>query len=167
MQGDQRRAALLQLIEESQHPISGTALAEKLGVSRQIVVQDIALIRAQGNEILSTNRGYKLQKPSKKTKIFKVRHSNEEIADELNAIVDLGATVEDVFIDHEIYGRIYAKLGISSRRQVTLFLKEITTGSSIPLMNVTDHYHYHTISADTDEILSLVEQTLAEKKYLQ
>lgn len=166
MQGEQRRACLLQIIETAAAPISGTVLAEKLGVSRQIVVQDIALLRAQGHAVLSTNRGYKAEAPAKYTRVFKVHHTDEQIADELNAIVDLGATVEDVFVNHKVYGRIHAAMDISSRRDVTLFLEGIRSGKSAPLKNVTSDYHYHTISARSEEILTLVEDALRQRNYL-
>lgn len=166
MQGEQRRAQLLHMIQTTSTPISGTVLAEKLGVSRQIVVQDIALLRAQGHPVLSTNRGYKAESPAKCTRVFKVHHTDEQIADELNAIVDLGATVEDVFVNHKVYGRIHANMDISSRRDVSLFLEGIKSGKSTPLKNITSSYHYHTISARSEEILALVEDVLRQRNYL-
>lgn len=166
MHGEQRRELLLQMIQTTKVPISGTALAEKLGVSRQIVVQDIALIRAQGHQILSTNRGYKIEAPAKYSRVFKVSHTDEQIEEELNAIVDLGADVEDVYVNHKIYGRIHAPMNISSRRQVSLFLDDLRSGKSTPLKNITSSYHYHTISASSEEILTLVEQMLRDKGFL-
>lgn len=166
MHGEQRRELLLQMIQTTPVPISGTALAEKLGVSRQIVVQDIALIRAQGHQILSTNRGYKIESPAKCSRVFKVFHTDEQIEEELKAIVDLGATVEDVYVNHKVYGKIHAPMNISSRRQVALFLEDLRSGKSAPLKNITSSYHYHTISAPTEEILKFVEETLREKHFL-
>jgi hypothetical protein len=166
MQGEQRRTRLLHLISEAERPISGTALAEQLGVSRQIVVQDIALLRAQGCAILSTNRGYYINTPPRVSRVFRVHHSHEEMEDELYTVVDLGATVEDVFVDHSVYGRIHAKLHISSRREAALFLFDIISGKSSPLMNITSSYHYHTISAPSEEILDLVADALWQKGFL-
>lgn len=166
MHGEQRRELLLQMIQTTTVPISGTALAEKLGVSRQIVVQDIALIRAQGHHILSTNRGYKIETPAKCSRVFKVFHTDEQIEEELQSIVDLGAAVEDVYVNHKVYGKIHAPMHIFSRRQISLFLGDLRSGKSTPLKNITSSYHYHTISAATDEILKLVEETLREKHFL-
>ncbi|MDD5953521.1 MAG: transcription repressor NadR [Oscillospiraceae bacterium] len=166
MQGTQRREALLQLIGKAEKPISGTALSEQLGVSRQIVVQDIALLRAQGHSILSTNRGYRIVTPVRCSRVFKVCHTDEQMAEELNAIVDLGAVVEDVFVHHKVYGKLDAKLQIASRRDVTLFLEGIHSGKSTPLKNITSGYHYHTVSARSEEVLSLVEDALRQKGFL-
>ena len=166
MHGDERRQQLLQMIQTAEKPISATAFAEKFGVSRQVIVQDVALIRAQGHDILSTNRGYKIELAAKYSRIFKVSHTDEQIEEELNAIVDLGASIDDVFVNHKIYGKIHADLNITSRREVSLFLQDLKSGKSAPLKNITSSYHYHTISADSEEILDLVENVLREKNFL-
>ena len=105
MTGSERRQELLQLLSGTQTPLSGTALAKHFDVSRQVIVQDMALLRAQGHEVLSTNRGYLIQAPLRVSRIFKVFHTSEQIADELCTIVDLGGTAEDVFVHHKIYGQ--------------------------------------------------------------
>ena len=46
MEGDERRQFILKLLAGSESPLSGTEIAGKCGVSRQIIVQDIALLRA-------------------------------------------------------------------------------------------------------------------------
>ena len=166
MHGEKRREKLLQLIKTASHPISGTTLSEHLGVSRQIVVQDIALIRAQGYPILSTNRGYQMESSPRYTRVFKVYHTDDQIEQELNSIVDLGATVEDVFVNHKIYGKIHADMHISSRRAVYILFEGIRSGKSAPLKNITSGYHYHTVSAESEEILSLVEEALQKEGFL-
>ena len=91
MNGEERRNKIIDYIEHSPVPVSGTALANHFSVSRQAVVQDIALLRASGNDILSTNRGYVIApKPKVFTRTFKVSHSDDQTADELSLIVDLG-----------------------------------------------------------------------------
>ena len=152
MTGSERRQELLQLLSGTQTPLSGTALAKHFDVSRQVIVQDMALLRAQGHEVLSTNRGYLIQAPLRVSRIFKVFHTSEQIADELCTIVDLGGTAEDVFVHHKIYGHI------SSRRDVQIFLEELKSGKSTPLKDVTSGYHYHTVSADSNETLDLIGQ---------
>ena len=100
MNGEERRNKIIDYIEHSPVPVSGTALANHFSVSRQAVVQDIALLRASGNDILSTNRGYVIApKPKVFTRTFKVSHSDDQTADELSLIVDLGGKVLNVFVD--------------------------------------------------------------------
>ena len=154
MTGEMRRARIVELLEDSTKPLSGTALAQACGVSRQVVVQDMALLRRDGIEIASTNRGYVLQNKSvRPTRLFKVRHTDEQIEEELNAIVDLGGIVEDVIVNHRTYGRLEARLDIASRRDVRNYLQELAASSSSPLMHVTDGYHFHHVSADSEDIL--------------
>lgn len=166
MTGSERRQELLQLLSGTQTPISGASLAKHFTVSRQVIVQDMALLRAKGHEVLSTNRGYLIQAPLRVSRIFKVFHTSEQIVDELCTIVDLGGTVEDVFVHHKIYGQLQAPLHISSRRDVQLFLEELKSGKSTPLKDVTSGYHYHTVSADSGETLDLIGQELGKKGYL-
>ena len=91
MDGEQRREALLQMLGDAREPLSGSALARRLGVSRQVIVQDIALLRATNRDILSTARGYLLYNPAgpRCNRCFMVSHSTQQLADELNTIVDL------------------------------------------------------------------------------
>jgi hypothetical protein len=166
MTGTERRDEILRVIKESDKPLSASKLAEKYGVSRQVVVQDIALIRASGNEILSTNRGYILNEPVSVSRVFKVSHTDEELEDELVSIVDLGGTVRNVVVNHKIYGRMEAVLNISSRRHVAAFMNDIKSGKSSPLMKITSNYHYHNVEADSVETLDLIEKMLREKGYL-
>lgn len=160
MVGETRRREILKYISDSDRPVSGTKLAEIFQVSRQVIVQDIALLRAADCEILSTNRGYICHGAKKAVRIFSVCHTDERIEEELNAVVDCGGTVVDVFVRHEIYGELRAPLQISSRRQVKQFLEDLKTGKSKPLTNITSGHHCHTISADSEEILDLIEEAL-------
>ena len=164
MTRDERQKEILRILRESGAPVSGSALAKRLGVSRQIIVQDIAAIRRGGAEVISTTRGYTAQ-PSA-SRVFKVSHSNEEVAEELTMIVDLGATVEDVFIYHKVYGVMRGELHLRSRRDIEVYLAEIASGKSTLLMNVTSGYHYHTVTAESEEILDLVEKKLRERGFL-
>ena len=167
MTGKERREHILKSIRESSSPISASRMAEQYGVSRQVVVQDIALIRAAGHEILSTNRGYILQSPEPLTsRVFKVSHTEEELEDELTVIVDLGGTVRDVVVNHKMYGRMQAALNISSRRNIASFMENLRSGKSTPLMKITSNYHYHTVEADSEETLDLIEQALRQRGYL-
>lgn len=168
MEGDVRRQELLHLISKSQKPISGTELAQQLHVSRQVIVQDVALLRASKYPIFATNRGYVMLQDSDNhvTRVIKVKHNSHEIEEELNAIVDCGARVLDVTVEHEIYGVIRADLKVASRQEVKLFLKDLSDNLTKPLTDLTNGIHSHTIEAKSEEILDLVEQTLKEKGFL-
>lgn len=191
MTGEERRAGIITTIKESTTPISGAALAKKYEVSRQVIVQDIALLRAAHNEIYSTPKGYMLIEPHTEaiqtikendmqkairieipksnevcSRVYSVKHTDEEIEDELNTFVDMGGKVKDVIIKHEIYGTIRADLPISCRRHVKEFIEEVKSGKSRPLKNLTSGVHFHTVEADNEDTLNLIEEELRLKGYL-
>ena len=166
MKGTERRREILHLLSTAASPFSGTSLAERFSVSRQVIVQDMALLRAEGHEVISTTRGYLLHPPVHVARIIKAFHTDEEMADELNTIVDQGGVAEDVFVRHRVYGELRASLHIASRRDVERFMSEIKSGKSAPLKDVTSGYHYHTVSADSEATLDLIEAELERKGYL-
>mgnify|MGYP004488359785 FL=1 len=168
MSGEKRRDRLLQYLEEHDKPVSGTELAKEFGVSRQVIVQDIALLRTGHVKIIATNRGYLVPpaKPSGVRRIFKCRHTDEQAEDELTCIVDLGGIVENVFVNHKIYGKIQADMNIRCRRDIKEFIAGIKSGKSTLLKNVTSDYHYHTVTAEEERILDDVEMELAKRGYL-
>lgn len=166
MSADQRRKQILQLLKTAAVPVSGAELSQECHVSRQIIVQDIAWLRAAGHQILSTTKGYLLQGGPSFSCVLKVQHSDEQIEDELNTIVDLGGTVLDVSVYHEIYGYLKAQLYIASRQQVQEFLESLTQRKANPLKNLTANVHCHTIEADSSAILLQIEQALQQKGYL-
>lgn len=166
MKTDDRRKRIVHLLMSEKKPVSGGELAERFGVSRQIIVQDISVLKAAGFEILSTHHGYVLNQTPLTERVFKVRHSTEQTEEELNLIVDLGGTVVDVFVWHKVYGKVEAKLNIFSRLQVRQFIEGVRSGTSTELMNITGGYHYHTVRADSEEILDRIEQMLNEKNYI-
>lgn len=165
MTGEERRIAIINRIKNSSRPVPGKALAAEYDVSRQVIVQDIALIRAAGHEIISTNRGYILSEPVRTSRIFKVRHTDEQLEEELYSIVDLGGTVKNVMVNHKVYGHMEAELNITSRRKASEFISDIRNGKSSPLKNITSDYHYHEVSADSEETLDMIENMLREKGF--
>lgn len=166
MTGADRRKEIIRTVRESEMPVSGTKLAALYQVSRQVIVQDIALIRAGGYDILSTNRGYILNMPKTVNRVFKVQHTDEQLEDELYMIIDLGGCVDNVMVHHRVYGQMEAELKINSRRKVMAFLDDIKNGKSSPLKNITSNYHYHRISADNEETLNMIEAELRKKGFL-
>lgn len=166
MTGSDRRQEILKNIKESDRPVSGSKLAKDYDVSRQVIVQDIALLRASGYDIISTNRGYVLEGQTCAERVFKVRHTDEQLETELCTIVDLGGQVKNVMVNHKVYGHIAAELGITSRRKVKEFLADIESGKSTPLKNITSDYHYHTVTADSEETLGMIEEELRKLGFL-
>lgn len=166
MTGSDRRQEILKNIKESDRPVSGSKLAKDYDVSRQVIVQDIALLRASGYDIISTNRGYVLEGQTCAERVFKVRHTDEQLEMELCTIVDLGGQVKNVMVNHKVYGHIEAELGITSRRKVKEFLEDIESGKSTPLKNITSDYHYHTVTADSEETLGMIEEELRKLGFL-
>lgn len=166
MKGEERRKQLLNILSSSNNPVSGGTLAKELNVSRQIIVQDISLLRANGATIFSTNKGYLLQEDRKYSRVFKVYHTDDQVEEELSTIVDAGGQIRDVFVYHKVYGVLKADMGIKSRRDICAYMEEISTGKSSLLKNVTSGYHYHTIDAESEEILDAIQEELQQKGFL-
>lgn len=163
---EKRREELLKLLKKDDNPKSGTMLASYFNVTRQVIVNDVAILRAKSNEILSTNRGYILRDEDSNERVLKVRHDDEQIIEELYTIVDNGGKVIDVFVSHEIYGKISAELILSNRRDVDLFYEQLKAGKISPLKHLTDDYHYHTILVDSEEQFSHIKNELKRKGLL-
>lgn len=165
--GEARRARIVSALEAADGAVPGAELARACGVSRQVVVTDVALLRERGVGIVSTNRGYVLERAaSRPRRLFKCRHRVEETADELTCVVDLGGCVEDVFVNHRVYGKVSSRLDVASRRDVARFVGELRSGSSSPLMQVTSGYHFHHVSAPSEEALDEIGRALAARGWL-
>ena len=166
MSGEERRGKIIKRLRDSDKAISATTLAKEFDVSRQVIVQDVALLRANGKTILSTNRGYLMKEEEETSRVFKVRHEDDEVEKELTLIVDLGGTVEDVFVYHKVYGVVRAEMNIKSRMDIRNYMENIRTGKSSLLKNVTSGYHYHTVRADCVEILDMIQEELQKNGFL-
>ena len=165
MKAEERRQAIVADLMGSKTPLSGAMLAKKHGVSRQVIVGDIAMLKASGYEILSTHQGYIVQKTPHFERVFKVRHTKNETEDELTSIISLGGTVVNVFVWHRVYGKIEASLNIFSPLHVKQFIEGVRSGKSTELMSITDGYHYHVIRAESEEILDQIGKMLDDKGY--
>lgn len=162
----ERRRQLLALMREAGQPLPGEALGRETGVSRQVVVQDIAVLRTEGYPIVSTSRGYYLDEPKQAVRLIKVCHTNEQVEDELSTVVNLGGSVLDVMINHRAYGKVTAPLNIKNQRDIRMFVNDIQSGKSSPLLNVTSGYHFHHIAAEQEEILDEIAEELDRKGYM-
>ena len=162
----QRRQAILQTLKEETAPISATALAGHFGVSRQIVVGDVALLRAEGAPILSTPRGYVLERSEGILRAVACRHSADEMERELNLMVDHGCTVVDVAVEHPVYGILSAHLALQSRYDVGEFLRKVTGMEAKPLSALTEGVHIHTLRCPDEQTWQRVRAALNEAGFL-
>lgn len=167
MDAEARRKIALELLRTADKPLSAGTLAARFHVSRQIIVGDVALLRAAGEEILATPRGYMLG-PSAPGLVRRVvcRHGAEEMGVELNAIVDQGCTALDVIVDHPLYGQLTGPLQISNRYDVGQFLKRAARSHAHPLSDLTGGIHLHTLSCPDEAAYERVLRSLRDLRIL-
>ena len=169
MNAAERRTKITQLLAQANGPLSATALAAQCGVSRQIIVGDVALLRAGGLAVLATPRGYILENtsaPACAERHIVSHHDNSRMLEELYTVVDLGGAVIDVTVEHAVYGQICAPLHIFSRYDADAFNEKIQQSGSRPLSNLTGGIHLHTIRATDEKTLERVIQGLKDKGFL-
>lgn len=169
MSGFERRKKLLQHLKDAEEPLSGSYLSRLLNVSRQAVVQDIAILRAEGHEIIATPQGYIIPRypsVSEEKRIIACSHDRSGIEDELKTIISLGGRVIDVVVEHPVYGEIKGMLMLSSIYDVDMFIKKLGESEGQPLLVLTGGVHLHTIAADSQKKISMIEEALRNKKYL-
>ena len=163
MDAVQRRAALSDYLSQAAGPVSASVLAARFSVSRQIIVGDIALLRAGGLDIAATPRGYLLPRPTPGlTRQLACVHRPEDMGRELELMVDNGCTVLDVIVEHPVYGQLTGPLQLSSRYDVQQFLKRCASADAQPLSNLTEGIHLHTLSCPDSEAFRRVQQNLRE-----
>lgn len=162
MTANQRRREILNLLKSDNQVVSSQVLTAKFGVSRQIIVQDIKAIRDMGEQIISTHRGYLLTTAAKAERVFKCKHGDEDIQKECVIVLENGGTIVDVYVEHRVYGRIREELNIATNTDVEDLVRCFAAGVSRPLMSLTSGYHYHTVTADSQEVLDKIEQSFKE-----
>lgn len=152
MEAASRRQAILDRLRMADRPVSASALAAGLNVSRQIIVGDIALLRAGGAEISATPRGYVLPRATDGiTRTIACRHTLAQTGQELDILVDNGCTVLDVIVEHPVYGQLTGQLQISSRYDVEQFLARIRGSDAAPLSMLTGGLHLHTLCCPNED----------------
>ena len=170
MTGDTRREKILELLKQNGSPMSGTAIAKLFGVSRQVIVQDVALMRAENLRILSTNKGYiyktEEQQDTQPKRVFYVKHGTEQVLEEFIVVLELGGKILDVAVDHELYGHIQVDLLIETIQDAKEFVSRLMVCKDNPLKVLTDDCHYHTVTAPSEKLLDLIERELKEKGFL-
>mgnify|MGYP005886731829 CR=1 FL=1 len=166
MTAAQRRSAIYDQLTAAQTPISATALAQQFSVTRQVVVGDIALLRAEGHSITATPRGYMIPAETGLRRTIACHHSGEDTQKELFAMVDCGCTVVDVIVEHPVYGQLTAPLALSSRYDVEQFIHRMKTSHAQPISALTGGVHLHTLRCPDEETFQRIEAALREKGIL-
>lgn len=161
MNAAQRRGRILEELKVAEGPLSATALAQELSVSRQIIVGDVALLRAAGEEITATPRGYVLDRPHPGlTRTVACLHSGADMERELTLMVDQGCTVENVIVEHPVYGQLTGPLELSSRYDVSEFIRRVRECEAQPLSALTDGVHLHRLRCPDEGALERVRAAL-------
>ena len=160
MNAAQRRHHIYAQLLSADAPVSATALAKQYGVSRQIIVGDIALLRASGCSITATPRGYVIAATDGLTVQLACVHTADQTRQELYAMVDCGCTVLDVVVEHPVYGQLTAALQLSSRYDVDQFVEKMASNDARPLSALTEGIHLHTLSCPSEAVLAHLKEKL-------
>ena len=167
MDGDLRRENLLKKIKEAKNPISGTALSKEFGVSRQIIVGDVALMRAAGIDIISTSSGYVFnQKNGANSVTVKVKHKTMDVFDVLCTVVDEGAFISSVSIEHSAYGKVTIPLNIANRSDAKRFSESMLESAERTVGELCGGIHHYNISSNDQLALIRIQKALNDKGYL-
>ncbi|MBL1226739.1 transcription repressor NadR [Enterococcus sp. BWR-S5] len=168
MDGTQRRSEILSVLEAAEAPVSAGKLAAKFVVSRQIIVGDVALLRAAGHEIVATARGYLLEQKEETAFVRKIacQHQPNQTEEELSCIVALGGEVLDVIVEHPIYGELTGNLRVRTQEDVKRFIDSYKRSNASLLSELTAGIHLHTIRCEDEKALEKIKQALLEKGIL-
>jgi transcriptional regulator of NAD metabolism len=168
MNSKERREYIIKALVNNSDPQKGNILATELGVTRQVIVKDIAILRAEGNNIIATPGGYiipKNQRP-KIRKVIAVCHRSEEIQEELELVVKYGGTIEDVIVEHPLYGEIKGMLMIKTLNDINNFMKKFNEGKAEPLLRLTGGVHIHTIEAESEAVMCNIIDELRKTNFI-
>lgn len=168
MNTEERRDSIREELERREQPVKGTELAKLFGVSRQVIVQDIAILRAEGMPVIATPSGYMIIKASESNLLKKVavKHSRDKLTEELSIMLDYGARILDVIVEHPVYGEIKGNLNINCREDLSDFAKKISSGETEPLSVLTDGIHIHTVEVPNEETFCKMIEELKRQNFL-
>ncbi len=169
MRKAERRKKIIEILSSSDSEISGEKMAELFGVTRQVIVQDIAILKSQGYDISSMSRGYLLNKHAQIEGIkmlIAVKHKKERIKEELECIVENGGKVLDVIVEHPVYGEITGNIGVESYDDVERFISRLETSKALPLLSLSDGVHLHTIQVKDKDDAQKIISVLKSKNFI-
>ena len=168
MNYQQRREEILAMLSQSEEYISAARFAQRFGVTRQVIVSDVALLRANGHPIQATRRGYMLEKKLPREQLYSVvcRHRGDQVLDEFYPVVDNGGSVVNVVVEHPIYGQLSADLNICSRYDAQEFAQRLKNTNASQLCDLTGGLHIHTLRLPDEEAYRRIVKELSEKGIL-
>ena len=167
MNSIERRDNIIKLLLESNKPITGNIIAKKHSVTRQVIVKDIAILRAKGENIIATPDGYIINKNENRFKaIIAVIHSEKDMFDEMSIVINYGGTIEDVIVEHPLYGEIAAMLMIKNYNELNKFIQKYQDQSARLLSVLTNGLHIHTISAENEDNIKLIISELKKRNFI-
>ncbi|MCL1924323.1 MAG: transcription repressor NadR [Defluviitaleaceae bacterium] len=169
MRGENRRKELLKLIMTAEQTMTATELSKHFGVSRQVIVGDVALLRAQNNEIIATKVGYRIKNAKKELPYIKhleLKHSKEQTEEELKIFIRNGVFVRNVMVEHNFYGNITCDLNIETLDDIKRFLRSIERSGQKLLSELTGGVHIHTIACKDEDHFKKVYQSLDERGFI-
>ncbi|RLL47013.1 transcription repressor NadR [Oceanobacillus piezotolerans] len=153
MPSAQRQNLILTKLKEANQPISGSEFAKLTNVSRQVIVQDVSILKAKNEPIIATSQGYMYlkneQEDHQKKKVIACKHNASQTKEELYLIVDHGVTIKDVIVEHAVYGDLTASIRVSTRKEVNQFIEKINAADASYLSALTNGIHLHTLEADS------------------
>ncbi|WP_430884528.1 transcription repressor NadR [Fusibacter sp. JL216-2] len=164
-----RRDAIKELLHTSSEPVTGSCLAKTYDVSRQVIVQDVAVLRASGLNIIAASNGYFIPRESSKGRLIKTvvcQHDSSRLAEELSIMLDYGCKVLNVIVDHPVYGEIIGQLMISTPTELRDFLKKVDAEDAQPLSRLTDGEHIHTIEVPSEKIFKALVRDLRDSNFI-
>ncbi|WP_461214708.1 3H domain-containing protein [Lacticaseibacillus sp. GG6-2] len=162
----ERQSQIKMALADAPEPITASAFAKRFGVSRQTVVGDVALLRAQGTDLIATPRGYQFENKAAKTAVIVCKHTPEEALKEMQIIVDNGGSIIDVQVDHPLYGQLRGQLAITSETEINLFHSKMLQHEGHMLSELTGGVHLHTIGYDKPEQLKAIKAKLRDAGFL-
>ncbi|WP_297429818.1 transcription repressor NadR [Clostridium sp.] len=167
MNSIERRECIIELLSENSNPLKGSFIAKKFSVTRQVIVKDIAILRAKGKNIIATPDGYIINSNEHKTRcIIAVTHTEEEMFNELSTVIRYGGTIEDVIVEHPLYGEIKGMLMIKNYNELNKFIQKYQQQRAKLLSALTNGVHLHTISAETEEDINLIIEELKKRNFI-
>lgn len=167
MNSIERREDIIKLLISNNKALKGTVMADSYGVTRQIIVKDIAILRAKGNKIIATPDGYIIGKEDNRIKqIIAVTHDESKLGQELNIVIKYGGIIEDVIVEHPLYGEIKGMLMIKNLNDLEKFLINYKKSDAKLLSLLTKGVHIHTISADTESNMKLILEELNKNGFI-
>ena len=166
--GEERRQELLRALRMAGEPILGSDLARQFGVSRQVLVQDMAILRAAGSDVIATPRGYLLRnpEPAAHRDVLRLQHDRAALAEEMTILVDLGIRILDDVVDHPVFGALRTDLYVSSRQDVQELIERLEATTSLPLQELTGGRHSHTVESTRPDLLVKAREELKRRGYL-